>query len=330
MKRYFYRSIALHIAVFLALIIELPHFGRAKITMGQAPIIVDLKDIKLAEMTNLPPKAVVGPEEKKAVVPEKKKSTPKWTTSEDQKPDLPPPPEETKIQEPKTDFLDTTPAATKKPAQKPTSKPKPKPVSKPVPKPAPKPVQKPAPKTKPKPEKPKTQPVKKPKAENKTITNPLKSLMDSVDSLEKEIGKTAAPAVIKEGTEVMNMGIEGGREGSYLSSLTISETDAIAGRLRECWNFDPGGRNVENMVVEIRAYLNKDGSIREVRILDTARYNSDPHFRAVAESARRAVYSCSNRNNVNIYKIFPEKYADKYNLWNTLLLRFDPMDSSVK
>ena len=70
-KRYLYRSIALHIAAFLVLVIDLPFFGHDKITMGQAPIIVDLKDIKLAEMTNLPPKAVLGKEDKKATVPEK-------------------------------------------------------------------------------------------------------------------------------------------------------------------------------------------------------------------------------------------------------------------
>lgn len=330
-KRYLYRSIALHIAAFLVLVIDLPFFGHDKITMGQAPIIVDLKDIKLAEMTNLPPKAVLGKENKKATVPEKK-PTQKWTTEETKQPDLPPVPQETKVEEPKKDYLDTTPPV-------PEKKPEKKPDTKPTPKPAPKPAQKPTPKPQPKPQaKPqsKTPPVKKstskarPKAENKTITNPLKSLMDSVSSIEKELDKEAAPAVIKEGTEVNNMGVEGGTGGSYFSDLTISETDAIAGRLRECWNLDPGARGIEDMIIEIRAYLNRDGSIRDVQILDTARMRSDPHFRAIAESARRAVYACSNKNNVNIYKIFPEKYADKYKLWNTLLLRFNPMDASVK
>lgn len=313
----------MHLAVFLLLVLDLPFFGKAPITMGQAPIIVDLKDIKLAEMTNLPPKAIEGEEDKKATAPKAEKPMPKWTTDNNKVPELPPMPKETQIEAPKKDYLDTTPPQPKKPVSKPVPKPKPKP----TPKPSPKPKAKPQPK--PKTPDVKKQPVKK-APENKTIANPLKSLMDSVNSLEKEIGKDAAPAVIKKGTEVNNMGVEGGTGGSYFSDLTISETDAIAGRLRECWNLDPGARGIENMVIEIRAYLNKDGSIRDVKILDSARYNSDPHFRAIAESARRAVYSCSNRNNVNIYKIFPEKYADKYNLWNTLLLRFNPMDASVK
>lgn len=326
MKSYLYRSIGLHITVFLLLIVDLPFLSRKPVEIGQAPIIVDLQDIKLAEMTNLPPKAVFGEEDKKAAAPEeKKKPTPNWTREETKQPDLPPLPEEKA--EPKKDFLDTTPPEPEKPAPKPQPKPKPKPTPKPAPKPAPKPQRKPAVKPKPAPQK--NKPAKEPE-KNKTIANPLKSLMESVNTLEKEVSKNATPAVIKTGTQVNNMGVEGGTNGSYFSDLSITETDAIAGRLRECWNFDAGTKNVENMIVELRAYLNQDGTIRDVKILDSSRMSSDPHFRAVAESARRAVYTCMNKNNVNIYKIFPEKYPDKYNLWNTLLLRFNPMDASVK
>ena len=78
------------------------------------------------------------------------------------------------------------------------------------------------------------------------------------------------------------------------------------------------------MIIEIRAYLNRDGSVREVKILDTGRYNSDRYFRSVADSARRAVYICAP------YSIFAEKYPEKYDLWNTMLLRFNPLDASIK
>lgn len=323
MKTYLYRSIGLHLAALLLVIVDLPFFSRKPAVIGQAPIIVDLQDVKLSEMTNLPPKAVFGDEDKKATAPEEKKPVPNWTReespkqkSEAQQPD---------VQTPKKDFLDTSPAEKEKPTPKPDAKPKPKP----VPKPAPKPQRKPAPqKPKPAPEKPKPQ---KPAPEKpKTIANPLKSLMDSVNTLEKEIGKESAPAVIKTGTQVANTGIEGGTGGSYFSELSITETDAIAGRLRECWNLDPGARGIENMVVELRAYLDRNGNVTDVKILDSGRYKSDPHFRAIADSAKRAVFSCMRKNNVNIYKIFPEKYADKYNLWNTLLLRFNPMDASIR
>ena len=37
-----------------------------KTDAGQVPIIVDLKDVKISEMTNLPPKAKFGKEDKEA------------------------------------------------------------------------------------------------------------------------------------------------------------------------------------------------------------------------------------------------------------------------
>ena len=300
---------------------------KPKMTTFQAPIIVDLKDVKLGEMTNLPPKAVFGDEEKKATVTEK---TPPQYTHEEKEPEPEPEPEPEKVETPKQDFVDTAPEPKPEPKSdpKPTPKPGPKPQTKP--KPAPKPSKKPTPpKPQPKPQnKPSTKTPDKPK-EVKTVANPLKSLMESVSSLEKEIGAQNTPATIKTGTPVANMGVDGGTGGSYFSELSITETDAIGGYLRECWNLDPGARGIEGMIIEIRAFLNQDGTIRDVQIVDKARANSDPHFRAIAESARRAVVSCQSHNNVNIYKIFPEKYADKYKMWNTLLLKFNPMDASV-
>ncbi|MBR2299048.1 MAG: hypothetical protein IJ870_00545 [Alphaproteobacteria bacterium] len=321
MKKYLYRSIALHIAAFIVLMVDLPFFHRAKMTIGQAPIIVDLKDVKLGEMTNLPPKAVFGEEDKPATVAEK---TPPQYTHEEKTPKPEPEPEPEKIETPKESFVDTAPEPEPKPAPKPEPKPTPKPEPKPQNKPVPKPSKKPTP------PKPKAQVKPQPKADKpKTVTNPLKSLIDTVGAMEKELGAQNSPAVIKTGTPVSNMGVEGGTGGSYFSELTITETDAIGGYLRECWNLDPGARGIEGMIIEIRAFLNQDGTIRDVQIVDKARANADPHFRAIAESARRAVISCQNHNNVNIYKIFPEKYADKYKMWNTLLLKFNPMDASV-
>ena len=63
--------------------------------------------------------------------------------------------------------------------------------------------------------------------------------------------------------------------------------------------------------------------LKKVDILDSSRYNSDTHFRSVADSAKRAVYVCGP------YKIFANKYADKYDMWKTMLLRFNPFDASI-
>ena len=69
--------------------------------------------------------------------------------------------------------------------------------------------------------------------------------------------------------------------------------------------------------------LNIDLEDAKVDILDESRYNSDTHFRSVADSARRAVFICAP------YSIFADKYADKYDMWKTMLLRFNPINHSV-
>ena len=308
------KSIALHVAVFLLLVVEVPMFWWNRSQPSQVPIIVDLKDVKISEMTNLPPKAKFGDEDKEAS--QIKRKIENKYTKEETKTKIEPEIKEEKIQEepkeqkpvakpeePKKDFL-VAPQP-----KKPQIKAKPK-------------------KVEPKEEKKQKQEAKKEvkkqeKKEEPKLANPLKSLLASVDALEKE-ANVSSVATIKEGTEVANMGVEGGTAGSYFSELSISEMDALAGQLRACWNLDPGAMGIENMIVEIKAQLNQDGSVRSVEIQNTARYNTDNHFRSVADSAKRAVYICAP------YKILSEKYAEKYDEWRVLLLRFNPIDQSVR
>lgn len=316
MKQSLYKSLALHFVVFLLIMVDIPLFGHNKTTLNQVPIIVDLNNVKISEMTNLPPKAKMGKEDK-AASKVKRKIENNYTKEEPKKDDKRPTakepeeetaPEEAAPTEPKKDYLVAPqPKKPKAPKKKPTP---------------PVPAAKPKPKPKPKPEVKKEQ--KQPEKGKPQLANPLKSLLASVDALEKEVGNTNQEATIKEGTEVNNMGIEGGTGGSYFSELSISEIDAIAGRLRACWNLDPGAMGIKDMIIEIRAFLNKDGSVRKVDIINTSRYNSDAHFRSVADSARRAVYICAP------YSIFADKYADKYDKWNTMLLRFNPLDGQIR
>lgn len=316
MKQSLYKSLALHFVVFLLIMVDIPLFWHNKTTLNQVPIIVDLNNVKISEMTNLPPKAKMGKEDK-AASKVKRKIENNYTKEEPKKDDKRPTakepeeetaPEEAAPTEPKKDYLVAPqPKKPKAPKKKPT---------------LPVPAAKPKPKPKPKPEVKKEQ--KQPEKGKPQLANPLKSLLASVDALEKEVGNTNQEATIKEGTEVNNMGIEGGTGGSYFSELSISEIDAIAGRLRACWNLDPGAMGIKDMIIEIRAFLNKDGSVRKVDIINTSRYNSDAHFRSVADSARRAVYICAP------YSIFADKYADKYDKWNTMLLRFNPLDGQIR
>ncbi len=308
------KSIALHVVVFVLCVIDLPLFFWNKPTVGQVPIIVDLKDVKISEMTNLPPKAKMGEENKEATQIKRKiekKYTKEKTKSESKSEE----PKKTEVKKEKT-----SEPQIKAPKKDHLVPPQPK-------KPTPKVEKKKEEKAKPQPL-PKKEDAKKvePKKEDKKpeLANPLKSLLASVDALEKAEGPKNTLATIKEGTEVNNMGIEGGIGGSYFSELSISEIDAIAGRLRACWNLDPGAMGIEDMIVEIKAELNQNGTVRKVEILDTARYNSDSHFRSVADSAVRAVHICAP------YSILADKYAEKYDMWKTMQLRFNPLDNSVQ
>lgn len=304
------KSLLLHLIVFLMMIVDLPLFWSNRATLNQVPIIVDLKDVKISEMTNLPPKAKFGKEDQ-AASQVKRKVEEKYTKDEA-------PQEEVKSKAKAQEETTETKETPKPPKQDFLVAPQPKKPKVSVKKVAPKPAPKPQPK-KPQPKKEAPKPKDDPK-----LANPLKSLLASVDALEKETGNKSATATIKEGTDVANMGIEGGTGGSYFSELSISEIDAIAGRLRACWNLDPGAMGIKDMIIEVRVFLNKDGTVRDAKILDTSRYNSDKAFRSVAESARRAVYVCQP------YSIFANRYADKYDMWKTMLLRFNPLDASIK
>lgn len=332
MNKYLKQSIFLHIAVFLLFMIDMPNFWHNDLTLGSAPIIVDLSQVRIDEITNLPAKAEFGPEDRKATVAERKEEVQytKDTAPEPEPEPAKPEPEAAPEKQPET-APDEQPTEVKQDyleAPKPEKKPDRKPDPKPTPKKPPVPDSKPKPKPKPQPDnKPKDTKKAKPEEKAALQSSALKSLMQEIDNTKNlDIGETTQSAMIKEGTQVNNMGIEGGSSnGSYLSDLTITETDAIASLLRQNWNLDPGAIGVENMRVEIRVYLNRDGSIKKIEFLDMSRFNSDPSYRSVAESAQRAIIATQQA----FKDVFAGKYSGNYDSWSTLRLNFDPLDKGV-
>ncbi|MBQ9738115.1 MAG: hypothetical protein IJV75_01190, partial [Alphaproteobacteria bacterium] len=170
-----------------------------------------------------------------------------------------------------------------------------------------------------KPEPAKEQPKKK-------KSDGLKSLLASVEDIKKNARpSTSVQDTPQTGQEVQE-GIEGGTKGSLMQPLTISEKDLIANKLRSCWNVDAGLSGIENMIVEIRAYVNRDGSIRDVKILNM---RSDEAFRSVAESARRAIYICADLKEESPFKMLADKRGDSYQSWKEIFVRFNPLDGGV-
>ena len=60
--------------------------------------------------------------------------------------------------------------------------------------------------------------------------------------------------------------------------------------------------------------MNPDRSVRDARIINQLRYNTDSFYRAAADSAMRAIFKCSPLD-------LPPK---KYDLWKTITVTFDP------
>jgi outer membrane biosynthesis protein TonB len=102
------------------------------------------------------------------------------------------------------------------------------------------------------------------------------------------------------------------------SQLTTNEMDMVRQQISHCWNVPAGARDAQDLVVEIRVEVNPDGMVRQAMIVDQARANSDPFFRAAAESARRAFFNPDCRP----LRLPPDKYA----IWKDLVVDFSPKD----
>jgi len=286
-KGAFISSAVLHGVILTLMTMEFS-FAHFDKTPPPALLMVDLTKVQIADKTNLPPKAQPQKKQTKPVTP--KPPTPRPTKVT---PKIPDPPKPKPIPE--------------------TPQPKAVPI---VEKTQPKPETKKTSKSKLEPE-PKTPPKKQ-------ASSDLKSLLASVDKVRQ---KAPTPAPSPEPEELrMSDGIEGGTEGSLSQILTISERDLIANQLSQCWNVDAGKEGIETMIVEIRAQVNKDGTVRDVKIMNMP---SDPVRRSVAESAKRAVLICDKKGDESPFKILAEKYADHYSDWKLMTLRFNPLTGGV-
>ena len=114
--------------------------------------------------------------------------------------------------------------------------------------------------------------------------------------------------------------LERAQRASLGENLSISEIDAIRRQIERCWLVPAaiGAKNVEKMAVQVRMKLNPDGTLRESRIVDRFRMETNPSYKAVAESALRAV-----RNPRCNKFTLP---LQKYDVWKDMVLRFNPSE----
>ena len=331
-KKYVYSSIIFHIAIVLLCVIDISFLSGKREFDEQPPIIVDLNDVKISDMTNIPELAVRGEERKVATrkdEPNKEVSsavTPKQQKNNEIKAPEPEVIEEQEIkspsliEEPKMEEKTEKPKKESKKPIKEKKKPAPIPQKKPQVKP-----NKPAPKKKPEPKKDNKTPASSSK-NKKTVknANPLQSLMNSVDDLQKQIGEENAPAQIPFDEPVNNMGIEGGNsKGSYFSELSVSGIDFVKSKIQESWKTTIGGKDDRNIEVVINVLLTKEGLIQDVKIEDMRRYRSDTYFQALADSAERAIYIAQDAHGV--FKVLASQNGSSYNDWKNIRFTFTPL-----
>ena len=103
--------------------------------------------------------------------------------------------------------------------------------------------------------------------------------------------------------------------------LTMTEVDAIRAQIQRNWSVPAGAEGAHEMTVTLRVRLEADGrTVRSVFVEDRARAREDPFFRAMADSAVRAV----NRTE-RLESLSPETYR-KLRDRPDIVLRFNPRD----
>ena len=102
---------------------------------------------------------------------------------------------------------------------------------------------------------------------------------------------------------------------SILSSLTLSEEDALKAQIFGCWSIPLGLPYNKNLLVRIKLRLKQDGTVLRSEILDHARMNQPGQgfYKVLAESALRAIRLCQP------LKVPPTGYER----WKDIQLNFD-------
>ncbi len=297
MRRSVVLSGLLHIAVLALVVIGLPRWQES---VEIAPAI-SVEVVTLSEKSAAP-KAEPKPQPVKLEPP--KPETP---------PPAPPPPSPPPVAEPEPE---PEPEPKEVAALAPEPEPEPVPLPEPAPQPKPEPEVKkpepPKPVAKPKPPRPKPkQEAKKP--EEKKPAEAQEFVLKTLEKL-RQTTETATAEPPKPETQPQPSAPPSSVE-DQLARNELSEL--IRRKVEGCWNVPAGAREADGLLVEIKVVLSRDGSVVRADIVDAARATADSFYRAAAESARRAVQICSP---------FRELPPDRYDIWQTLTLRFNPKE----
>ncbi len=155
---------------------------------------------------------------------------------------------------------------------------------------------------------------KKDEKKKKVTEEPKKDFASVLKNLKDD--KEKAPPMPK--VQDMKLDESHPKEGQNIplgERMTMTELDALRSQLAQCWNVPIGAKDIDTTQVEIFMVITRDRTLASAKVVDTARYNSDTFFRAIADSAMRAV-----RNpNCSPFELPP----DKYDTWANTTVTFD-------
>jgi colicin import membrane protein len=139
--------------------------------------------------------------------------------------------------------------------------------------------------------------------------------------LNKVPDKSAPPPPSEAGDQpTKNKGPTLGAAEGKDKKLSISQIGMIQQAIKSCvklhWNVLSGGASAQETVVKIRIRLNPDGTLSTPPEIKPPPGTPTPYFRAISESALRAVQECEP------YDLPP----DLYDHWKDLLVSFSPTD----
>ena len=148
--------------------------------------------------------------------------------------------------------------------------------------------------------------------EKKEFNSVLKNLLGDVEAKVDKPDGNPLDTIVDEAAKTE------GKAPVTSDTLALSEMDALKYQLAQCWNVPSGAMNAEDLIVDVRIEVNPDRTVKDAKIVDQSRYNSDSFFQAAADSAKRAVFNprCSPL-------ALP---PDKYDVWKVILIRFNPKE----
>jgi len=137
----------------------------------------------------------------------------------------------------------------------------------------------------------------------------IAALLDKEDQKVPQISQNKSPDSVPD--ETLRTRIT-----NFADKLTFTELDAIRAQIQRCWSVPAGAREGQDLVVTIRIFVNRDGTLkRSPEILGGLGMES-PFYRIMAESAVRAVRKCEP------LRVPSTNYED----WREIELTFNPKE----